>query len=129
MKKNNTEEIDDLILKALNEEEAEFYHQLDEQSFTEMFFGLYKGKMKWLSILSTVYIFIFFGLSIYCLVQFLSVDDTQLMIKWGAGMFYCIMAVTVLKLFQWMQMDKNSILREIKRLELQITSLNSKVSK
>lgn len=127
--KNNQEEIDDLILQALNEEEAEFYHQLDEQSFTEMFFGLYKGKLKWLTILSTVYLFVFLGLAIYCLVKFLSVDDTRMLIKWGAGMFYCIMAVSMIKLFQWMQMDKNVLLREIKRLELQVTVLGNKISK
>jgi len=36
--------------------------------------------------------------------------------------------VGFLKLFGWMQMDKNAILRELKRLELQVSSLAGKMS-
>jgi hypothetical protein len=38
------------------------------------------------------------------------------------------MAVSMMKMFAWMQMDKNAILREIKRLELQVSSLATKLS-
>jgi hypothetical protein len=34
----------------------------------------------------------------------------------------------MLKIFGWMQMDKNAILREMKRLELQVSSLSVKMS-
>jgi hypothetical protein len=34
-----------------------------------------------------------------------------------------MIAMGMLKLFVWMQMDKNDILRELKRLELQIATL------
>lgn len=127
--KNKKEDIDELILKALHEEEAEFYHQLDEQSLPEMLLGLYQGKLAWVVVMSTIYTVVFLALSIYCLVQFLRADDVVALIKWGSGMFFCIIAQMMSKLFQWMQMDKNAILREIKRLELQITLLSSKLPK
>jgi hypothetical protein len=35
----------------------------------------------------------------------------------------------MLKVFAWMQMDKNALLRELKRLELQVSSLANTLSK
>jgi hypothetical protein len=37
-----------------------------------------------------------------------------------------LMMSTFIKLFCWMQMDKNAILREIKRLKSQISSIANK---
>jgi hypothetical protein len=34
----------------------------------------------------------------------------------------------MLKLFHWMQMDKNAILRELKRVELQVGVLSAKLA-
>ena len=125
--KRQYEDIDRLIESALSKEEAAFYHQFDEQSVPEMVGGLFKGKLKWLTIMTMVVMVAIFALAIYCLVQFLNVEDTGLMIKWGAATFGCMMAVGMLKLFNWMQMDKNALLREIKRLEYQVAVLAGKV--
>jgi hypothetical protein len=48
------------------------------------------------------------------------------LIKWAAAAFICILMVSMLKLFSWMQMNKNALMREIKRLELLISSLTHK---
>jgi hypothetical protein len=37
-----------------------------------------------------------------------------------------LFGVSMLKIFAWMQMDKNALLRELKRLELLITSASLK---
>ncbi|MEM9680951.1 MAG: DUF6768 family protein [Bacteroidota bacterium] len=39
-----------------------------------------------------------------------------------------LFGVSMLKIFAWIQMDKNALLREIKRLEIQISSLAGKIS-
>ena len=71
---------------------------------------------------------IFFGLFIYCLVQFFSVEATKDLLKWGLGGIVFLLGVSMLKIFAWMQMDKNALLREIKRLEIQISSLSGRMS-
>ena len=63
-----------------------------------------------------------FVLFIYCLIQFFNVESTNELIKWGAGGFLSLLSVTMLKLFIWMQMDKNDILLALKKLELQLAS-------
>jgi hypothetical protein len=45
---------------------------------------------------------------------------------WGGGFFLGIFMVTALKVWAWMQMDRNAIIREIKRLEVQLTALHLK---
>lgn len=125
--KRQYEDIDRLIENALSKEEAEFYHQFDEQSVPEMVGGLFKGKMRWLTIMTMIVMVGMFGLAIYCLVQFLNAEETGMLIKWGAAMFGCMLSVSMLKLFQWMQMDKNALLREIKRLEYQVALLAGKI--
>ncbi|WP_350291415.1 DUF6768 family protein [uncultured Croceitalea sp.] len=124
--KNDIEKIDKLIKEALTKEEAKFYDELGEQNVFEKFGGVFKGKMGWLAIIMNVVVLVLFGLLVYCLIQFLNVETTNELIKWGAGMFTCMLMMSMLKLYFWMQMDKNDVLRELKRLELQISALANK---
>ena len=126
--KNSNEEIDELIKSALSQEEATYYNELEEQSLLDMALGVYRGKLKWLAILTAVVMIVVFGLAVYCLIQFLDADNTKDMILWAAGMFGAMMATSMLKLFHWMQMDKNAVLRELKRVELQVGVLTAKLA-
>ncbi len=124
--KKEMEKIDELIKEALTEEEAQFYDDLGEQNVLEKFGGIFRGKMGWLAIIMNIMNLIFFGLLVYCLIQFLDTDVTSELIKWGVALFICLVFMGMLKLYMWMQMDKNDILRELKRLELQISAMSHK---
>ena len=125
--KNSEVNIDELIKQALTEEESEHLEKLSkEQNVFEELLSSFQGSRKWLSVYVTVVIFVFFGISIYSLVQFLSVESTREMLLWGAAMGGSLLIVTMLKVWYWMQMDRNAIIRELKRLELQIAALNNK---
>ena len=124
--KTTNNKIDEMIKQALHEEDRETFDSLGEQNLFQMVGGLFSGKLKWLMILINVVMVAFFIGFIYCLVKFLKADDIKMMITYGAGAFTAIIAVTMLKLFAWMQIDKNAILREIKRLELQVSLLSNK---
>ena len=126
MKQN--EEIDNIIYEALSKEEAEFYDQLGEQSIMEMAWGVYKGRNKWVSITSVVLGTILFAIFIYAAIQFFQVDDTKEMLRWMAIGLVCLGTSQALKVWQWMQMDKNAILREMKRLEVQVSMLSKKLA-
>ncbi len=126
--RNKMEEIDLLIKDTLTQEEAKFYDSLEEQNVFEMIFGLFKGKNAWILIIMNIMILIFFVLFVYSCIQFFTVESTNDLIKWGFGSLVFLLGVSMLKVFAWMQMDKNAILREMKRLELQVMSLSGKVS-
>ena len=126
--KTKMEDIDKLIKETLTKEEAKFYDELDEQNVFQMLFGLFKGKNKWIMYVMNFMTLVFFGLFIYCVVQFFESEALKDLLKWGIGSLVFLFGVSMLKVFAWMQMDKNAILRELKRLELQVSSLSGKIS-
>lgn len=125
MNKSN-EEIDEIIKKALSQEEAQFYEDLDEQNLPEQLLGLYKGKLKWITLYATLMQLALTGLAAYCAYQFFTVETVKEMVTWGVSGLFLALSVSMIKLFHWMQMNKNSIVREIKRIELQISMNNRK---
>ncbi len=125
--KTNKEEIDQIIKDTLTQEEATFYDELGEQNLLQMLGGIFQTKYSWLIIIMNIVSLMMFGLSIYCAIQFLNTNNTNELIKWGAVFAICWSFISMIKLFVWMQMDKNAILRELKRLELQVASLATKV--
>jgi len=126
--KNKMEDIDKIIKETLTQEEAKFYDKLDEQNMLQMVGGLFQGKNKWMMYVMNVMTLIFFSLFVYCLVQFFNTDATNELIKWGFGSIVFLFGMSMLKIFAWMQMDKNALIREIKRLELQVSSLSARIS-
>ena len=126
--KTNMEDIDQLIKETLTNEESKFYDSLEEQNVLGMIGGLFAGKNKWIMVLMNIMTLIFFGLFVYCAVSFFDTTETNELIKRGLGSLVFLIGVSMLKIFAWMQMDKNAILREMKRLELQVSSLSGKIS-
>jgi len=123
-------EIDELIREALGEEEANYYETLEEeQSLLQEGLGLYKGKRAWISIWISFVILVLFVGSIYCLLEFFKMEETKDLMIWGGGFFLGMFAITSLKIWAWMQMDKNALMREMKRLEFQVNVLVKELGK
>lgn len=126
--KTNIEDIDKLIKETLTQEEAKFYDELDEQNVLEMLGGLFKGKNSWIMYVMNFMTLVFFVGFFICIVKFFDTENTNELIMWSVGGIIALLAVSMLKIFAWLQMDKNALLREMKRLELQISSLSGKMS-
>lgn len=120
------EDIDKLIKETLTQEEAKFYDELEEQNLFQMIGGLFQGKNKWIMYMMNFMTLVFFALFIYCVIQFFDVETTKELLKWGIGSLVFLLGTSMLKIFAWMQMDRKALIRELKRLELQILSLASK---
>lgn len=127
--KNGMEKIDQLIKESLNAEEAKFYENLDEQNLLQKLGEVHKGKTGWLASAMTVMTILIFIVFVFCTVQFLNVEAVSELIKWASAGFLCMIFMGMLKLYIWMQMDKNDILRQVKRLELQVSVLIHKTEK
>jgi len=126
--KNNTQQIDQLIKTTLSKEEFKLYEALDEQNIFQSVIGIFQGKNKWIMYLMNIATVIFFSFFVYCLVQFFGTDITNELIQWGIGIVVSLLGVSMLKIFAWMQMDKKALIREFKRLELQVASLSGRMS-
>lgn len=124
--KKEFENIDNLITEALSHEEAKYFKELEEQSLDKQVFGIYKGKLGWINLLMTIITFPIFGFTVYAGYKFFTIEESILMLRWGGVFFMGMIMVSILKIFSWNQMDKNAIIREIKRLEFQIALLSKK---
>lgn len=96
---------------------------MEEESAFKQAMGLFHGRQKRLALLVVVVMTVWMIIAIYSAVQFFRVEETRDMIMFGLIFFFAAMAVSLMKVWSWMQMDKYTILREIKRLELQIAFL------
>tara|TARA_R110002049_G_scaffold194725_4_gene363632 strand:- start:579 stop:965 length:387 start_codon:yes stop_codon:yes gene_type:complete len=125
--KTNKEDIDKLIKETLTQEEAKFYDELEEQNLFQMLAGIFKGKNTWLAIIMNIINIIIFGLLIYCIIQTMDVEKTNDLILWVGAVILCFLTMSMIKIYIWMQIHKNAVIREIKRLELQVSSLAGKI--
>ena len=79
-------------------------------------------------ILMSIVQVLFFIEFTYYVFHFFGTEKTNELIKWGVLGSIGIMASTMLNFYTWMQMDKKAIIREIKRLELQVFSFSAKIT-
>ncbi|MFN1836023.1 DUF6768 family protein [Balneola sp. MJW-20] len=124
--KKQTDDIDTLITESLNKEEAEFYKNLGEEGLFAQWGGLYKGKLgKW-AVLTTIIQLIVTVNTVWFSYLYFTANDPLLMARYGGIALIFLILNTAVKLWHWMQMDKNALLREIKRLEFQVSVLSEK---
>ncbi|WP_369049249.1 DUF6768 family protein [Tenacibaculum sp. UWU-22] len=122
--KNNFEAIDKLIKENLTAREAKLYDDLEEQTVFKMILNLYSGKNSWLLVLMSVLQILFFILFVYCGIKFFNTNTTNELIKWCVLGFCSIMVSLMLKLYAWIEMNKKATVREIKRLQILISSIS-----
>jgi thiol:disulfide interchange protein len=125
--KIRNEDIDQLIKEALTDDEQALFSAYDEQNMLQKFGGLFQGKMKWLNAMGMIIQFIMFGLAVYLGYRFFNTTDVTEMIQFGFGTFLLMMAVTGIKFFQFLEINKNEVIREVKRMELQLSLLAGKL--
>jgi hypothetical protein len=117
-------DVDEKIREALRREDAELLeHYQTEPPVHELLIETFRGRRVWMSSLALVFTFLFFGLSLFALYGFFHADETRSSIAWASGFLWSSLAVAMLKIWFWMELQRNSVVREIKRLELQVANL------
>ena len=101
---------------------------IEEESLFDMTAQLFRGRALHITILVVVLVFSFMGLMVYSAVRFFDATEVKDLILWAVLFMYGSLAVAMLKLWTWMDMHKNSVTREIKRLELQMARLRAEAA-
>ena len=123
------EDIDKMIREALSEEEAQFYEELNEPDVLKKLGEVYKGRLGWLAMLMNLVMLLLFFVFIYSLISLFGISDAPELIRWASLGILSLIGIGILKLYFWMQMDKNDLKRELKRIELQIAALSGKLER
>ncbi len=120
------ESFDDRIQKALSSEDREFLARIDaDGSLYRDVAATFRGHTRWLNALAFLFAFVLLAVGVVCGWQFVMQTDMRSMQLWGAGTLLSFLALGLIKLWFWMEMQKVAILREIKRVELQLARLTA----
>ncbi|RMD65932.1 MAG: hypothetical protein D6824_01755 [Planctomycetota bacterium] len=118
-------ELDRKIQEALRRQDDldEALASPEDEGLVEMLIGVFRGRMVWLNIYGMTLGVAFTGLAVWCAVRFFQSADVKAALGWGVGFLTCVLFVAMLKIWFWMEIEKNTVLREVKRLELQVARL------
>ena len=100
------------------------YDVSKEDSIMSMARDFYSWEMWSTAVVVWIWVIIFFAGAVYSAVQFFETDQTKSQIMYAAIFVPCVLAIGFMKVFAWEMLHRNSIKREIKRLELRIAELS-----
>jgi hypothetical protein len=116
--------LDQAIRQALSAEDAEFLARFEKEApLHEQVLGTFTGQWAALNMFAAAITFAMFAAFLYCVWQFFQAGELRDLIFWSAGALVSALFVAMLKIWFWMEMHKNAVLREVKRLELQVARL------
>lgn len=114
-------DLDAKIREALEQEDNALEEATRAEASTwELFSSTMKGRNRFLGMLVHFWILVFTISIFYCIYRYFQTDEIRPSITWGLGVVVSGMIVASFKIFVWMEMQKNSVLREVKRVELQL---------
>ncbi len=120
--------IDQEIKQALADEDAEVYARFaEEPSMLAMGLEVLNSRNRLLTVMVVIVMTAFMAIGIYSLWRFSSTQETKALMGWAMSFGFSMMAVSMLKIWAWMEIEKNSTIREIKRLELQVARLSQRL--
>lgn len=112
--------LDRLIEETLNTEDRALFAQYEEQGLLGQVGGLFAGKLGWVNGVQIVAQLAMTAAGAVAAVKFIGADDPIAMARWGMLLLFLMMAISVIKMMQWQQIQANRIIREVKRVELQL---------
>ena len=121
-------DIDDKILETLSAEDKEVMKSYGEELGL---FGLIKesftGKLKIAVIAVFLFILVFAVILVYSAINFFSIEEIGTKLHWLAIGLTALIVFALLRLWYWTVLSHIATIREIKRLELQVSLLAKKL--
>ena len=118
-------DLDEQIRAALKAEDAEVLSRFaSEESLPSMLIGLYQRRRRWINAGATLATLVIFGVQIWCGFKFFGAETTREVVGWATGFLSLFLLTGMMKIWFWLEMLRNSVTREVKRLELQVALLN-----
>ena len=105
------------------------YDDSREDSIRSMIGEFYSRRMRSMAIFAWVFGLVFLAGVVLSAVRFFGAADTRDQIMYAAVFMACVYMVGLMKILAWQMIYRNSIKREIKRMELRIAELAGAMGK
>jgi hypothetical protein len=114
-------DFDDKLKRALENGKAVELEQ--EETLRQMIAQTFRSRLRWFTILLWVEGFVIVGLAIWASVQLYHAQEMKQVVVYAMAVTLCAVFMVLIKTVGWQQMNRYSVMREIKRLELRIAEL------
>ena len=91
---------------------------LNEPNLAEEVLNVFRGRNRLLIFAQVAISLVFVAVAVWAAMHFYQAESVRAQIQWGALAGLLIMAVSFLKIWFWLEMHTNRVLRELKRVEL-----------
>jgi len=116
--------LDDAIHQALTEEDKDFLARFEkEPNSIEQMTSVFRGPLAWIYIAFVIAAVILAPIGLFALVQFINATELRPLFHWGLATVGILVILSVVRMVFFMQINTNRVLRELKRLELQVARL------
>jgi hypothetical protein len=117
-------DLDHAIRQSLSAEDAELLDRLSaDQPLHRQVLATFAGQLRWFNAGGWIAGFVLFGVAAYLAWRFARTQEIREMLRWGAASALAFAGVALVKVWFWLELEKNAIVREVKRLEVQVASL------
>jgi len=126
----NNDNVDAKIRAALKVEvPADWELEYDEQSLIAQARQIFRGRNRWINLIMALCTLLCLALSVYAAYKFYWAVEVKELIAWSIVFMVGLLSVSIMKIWAWLEMEKYSTIREIKRLELQVVTLREQLLK
>ena len=113
--------LDDAIHLQLSKEDAEFLAKFEkEPSSTAQMFGIFTGAFAWVSYIFLLAAILVGFTLVFAAWKFVVTEDLRAMIQWGGLALFGLLVMAVIRIWFWIQIQTNRVVREIRLLQLQV---------
>ena len=115
---------DNALKDALSKEDAAFLASLEQEpGAIQQMVGVFQGPLSRLYVLFFIVAVALGIFGVYSGWRFALSTDLRPLFYWGALTGFCLIVLSVVRVILLMQLNTNRVLRELKRLELQVARL------
>lgn len=121
-------ELDRAIRQSLSAEDAELFDRFGaDQALHRQVLATFAGRLRWFNAAGWIAGAVLFAVGCVFAWRFWSAQDLEDMLRWGAASALAFAGVALVKVWFWLELQKNAIVREVKRLGVQVASLATQV--
>jgi hypothetical protein len=122
-------DLDKAIREGYSAEDAELMQRLAaDPSMMRQVLNAFQGPFGAVNILGMLVTLALLVSGAYCVWRFVDAAEVREMLIWGGGAAVTLCAVSMIKVWFWMELQRNATVREIKRLELQVSRLAARLT-
>jgi hypothetical protein len=121
-------DLDQAIRESLSSEDTELFDRLGaDQALHRQVLATFEGQLRWFNIVGWIAGFVLFGVASVSAWRFVQAQELGDMLRWGAASALAFAGIALIKVWFWLELQKNAIVREVKRLEVRVASLTAQL--